>query len=170
MDHKFPQVIIISGTPGVGKTSISIQLQKQGYNTFNLNNFIIDRGLFFGYDYSRESVIIDDEFLISELKDELSQFQDLVFVEGHTAELVPNEFVSNIFVIRCNPSILRTRLQTTRKYSREKIEENIQAEIMDECLLNLQHKFPKISVVELDSSNTDSKILTKKIFETLSKN
>jgi len=168
LDHNFPRVIIISGTPGVGKTSISSELQKQDYNVLNLNDFIITSGLFFGYDYSQESVIIDDEILIAKLTDEIVKFSELLIIEGHTAELVPNDFVSNIFVIRCNPSVLRTRLQTSRKYSREKIETNVQAEIMDECLLNLQHKFPKIPIVELDSSNSDSKILANKILETIS--
>jgi adenylate kinase len=168
LDYNFPRVIIISGTPGVGKTSISSELQKQGYNVLNLNDFIITSGLFFGYDYSRESVIIDDEILIAKFTDEIVKFSELLIIEGHTAELVPNDFVSNIFVIRCNPSVLRTRLQTSRKYSREKIEANVQAEIMDECLLNLQHKFPKILIVELDSSNSDSKILANKILETIS--
>ncbi|MHA1127114.1 MAG: adenylate kinase family protein [Candidatus Heimdallarchaeota archaeon] len=167
MNRNFPQVIIISGTPGVGKTSISTELQKRGYNILNLNNFIISNGLFFGYDYSRESVIIDDDILVSKLTEKIAQFKDVLFVEGHTAELVPNEFVSIIFVIRCNPSVLRTRLQTTRKYSRDKIEDNIQAEIMDECLLNLQYKFPKISIVELDSTKSEATILANKIVETV---
>ncbi|MHA1442686.1 MAG: adenylate kinase family protein [Candidatus Heimdallarchaeota archaeon] len=165
MNHNFPQVIIISGTPGVGKTSVSIELQKQGYSILNLNDFIITSGLYFGYDYSRESVIIDDEILIEKLTEEFAQFKGILFVEGHTAELVPNDFVSNIFVIRCNPSILRTRLQVSRKYTRDKIEDNVQAEIMDDCLLNLQHKFPKISITELDSSKFDSKTLANKILE-----
>ncbi|MHA1243747.1 MAG: adenylate kinase family protein [Candidatus Heimdallarchaeota archaeon] len=165
MNHNFPQVIIISGTPGVGKTSVSIELQKQGYSILNLNDFIINSGLYFGYDYSRESVIIDDEILIEKLTEEFAQIKGILFVEGHTAELVPNDFVSNIFVIRCNPSILRTRLQASRKYTRDKIEDNVQAEIMDDCLLNLQHKFPKISITELDSSKFDSKTLANKILE-----
>lgn len=165
MNHNFLRVIIISGTPGVGKTSVSIELQKHGYSILNLNDFIITSGLYFGYDYSRESVIIDDEILIEKLIEEFAQFKGKLFVEGHTAELVPNDFVSNIFVIRCNPSILRTRLQTSRKYTRDKIEDNVQAEIMDDCLLNLQHKFPKIPITELDSSKFDSKTLANKIIE-----
>ncbi|MCK5183067.1 MAG: AAA family ATPase, partial [Candidatus Heimdallarchaeota archaeon] len=52
------RVILLSGTPGVGKTTISNLLRSKKYSVINLNDFIIQRGLYFGYDYSRESVII----------------------------------------------------------------------------------------------------------------
>jgi adenylate kinase len=152
-----PRVILISGTPGVGKTTIGNLLESKGFQILRLNELIITEGLYYGYDYTRDSVIIDEDILQIFLSDKLSQFSDIVFIEGHAVELVPFNFVDLIIVLRCNPGILRLRLQSSRGYSKSKIEENVQAEIMDECLLNLQEKFPQITIIEIDTStsNTD---------------
>lgn len=157
------RVILITGTPGVGKTSIGNILKDQGYFVLNLNNFIVKNGLYFGYDYSRESVIIDEEKLKDSLQNELLNYSDYIFVEGHTAELVPDEFVHSVFVLRCNPGILRQRLQSSRDYSTEKIEENIQAEIMEECLLSVKNEYSLKPIYELDTSTKSPEILSKKI-------
>ena len=147
-----PQVIIISGTPGVGKTTVCKILSKKGFTTFNLNDFIIQKGLYFGYDFSLESVIIDDNIMQEKLKEEFLKYSKTVFIEGHTAELVPKVYVILAFVLRCNPSILRKRLEESRNYSKSKIKENVEAEIMDECYLNVKDSFIGISIIEIDTS------------------
>ena len=63
------------------------------------------------------------------------------------------EFVKFAFILRCKPSILRERLSLTRDYSHSKIEENVQAEIMDECLIAMQEQLPNSLILELDTSD-----------------
>ncbi|NHJ86717.1 MAG: AAA family ATPase [Asgard group archaeon] len=147
-----PRVILITGTPGVGKTTIGKILIEHGFQVFNLNQFIINEGLYFGYDHTRESVIIDDEFLVQHLRSLLLDFSGILFIEGHTTELVPKEYVDSIVVLRCNPGVLRTRLTLSRDYSKEKIEENVQAEIMDVCLLAVQEQFTNLPIYEIDTT------------------
>jgi adenylate kinase len=144
-------VIIITGTPGVGKTTISNYFQKENAFVINLNSFIISNGLFFGYDYNRQSVIIDEKMLIKHLDSTLSTRTGLVFIEGHTAELVPKKYVSLVVVLRCNPGVLRERLQK-RDYPQKKIEENIAAEIMDECLIAVRENFPNKPIIQFDTA------------------
>jgi len=153
-DNQLSRVILISGTPGVGKTTTSNLLKSKGYSVLNFNDFIIRYGLYFGYDFSRDSVIIDEEILESKIRQELEQLKGLLIIEGHTSEIVPKEFVKVAFILRCNPSILRDRLTLSRDYSLDKIEENVQAEIMDECLIAMQEQLPSSKILELDSTNS----------------
>jgi len=148
----FPRVILISGTPGVGKTTIATSLEEKGFSVLHLNDFILKNGLYFGYDYSRESVIIDEEFVQEKLKTFLNQASGYLIIESHTAEIVPKEFVELIIVLRCEPGILKKRLELTRGYHDSKLKENMQAEIMAECLLAAQEFFPPEKIVEIDSS------------------
>ncbi len=155
------RVILLSGTPGVGKTTISDLLRSKEYSVINLNDFIIHHGLYFGYDHSRESVIIDEDILKIKIEKELEQFPGLLFIEGHTSEIIPMEFVKLAFILRCNPSILRERLTLSRDYSHNKIEENVQAEIMDECLIAMQEQLPSSLILEIDTSD----LIPEKIVE-----
>ncbi|NHJ46882.1 MAG: AAA family ATPase [Asgard group archaeon] len=151
-----PRVILISGTPGVGKTTIGNILKSKGYPIIKLNELVISEGLYYGHDYTRDSVIIDEDILQDYIVEKLAKISDLVFIEGHTVELIPPKFVDLIIVLRCNPGILRSRLKSSRDYSRPKIEENVQAEIMDECLLNMKEKFPQTTLIEIDTSNQET--------------
>ncbi|MHA1122137.1 MAG: adenylate kinase family protein [Candidatus Heimdallarchaeota archaeon] len=166
---RLSRVILLSGTPGVGKTTISDLLRIKEYSVMNLNDFIIQHGLYFGYDYSRESVIIDENVLKIEIEKELEQYPGLLFIEGHTSEIVPMEFVKFAFILRCNPSILRERLSLTRDYSHSKIEENIQAEIMDECLIAMQEQLPSSLILEIDTSNLIPENVVEQIISRISK-
>ena len=94
MPLKIPRVVLISGTPGVGKSTICSILSKKGFSVLNINDFLIAKGLYYGFDHSRGSVIIDEPFLELELRAELSSLPGLLFIEGHASELVPKEFVS----------------------------------------------------------------------------
>lgn len=167
IEKSLPKVILITGTPGVGKTSVGLFLKTRGFTVLNLNDFIINNGLYFGFDYSRDSVIIDEIKLQEFLLSELTNYPKIIFIEGHTSELVPNDFVELIFVIRCNPGILRERLKVSRDYSNDKIEENIQVEIMEECLLSVKRAFPSKLIYEIDSTNNSPEMIINKILSYL---
>ena len=92
LKKQLSRVILLSGTPGVGKTTISKLLKSEGYSVLNFNDFIIQHGLYYCYDHSRESVIIDDEILIAKFTDEIVKFSELLIIEGHTAELVHEQY------------------------------------------------------------------------------
>ncbi|MBD3192171.1 MAG: AAA family ATPase [Candidatus Heimdallarchaeota archaeon] len=165
-ENNAPLVILISGTPGVGKTTIGTLLKKKGYSVIALNDFILFNGLYYGYDHFRGSVILDVEFLKKELRTQIINYSNLLFIEGHTTEYVPKQLVSLIFVIKCNPRILRKRL-IARGYLKRKIEENIQAEIMEECLLRHRENFPEKIIIELDSSDIKPEEIVNEIMKSI---
>lgn len=161
------RVILITGTPGVGKSSIGFLLNNKGFQVLNLNKLIIDNGFYFGYDFSRDTVIIDEEKLQLYLREFLANNSTIIFIEGHTLDSIPKEYPELIFVINCNTAILRKRLESSRDYSKEKIEENIQAEIFDECKSSIKETFPSIPIVELDSSILSAEELVEEILSIL---
>jgi adenylate kinase len=117
----------------------------------------------YGYDFTRESVIIDEDQVHEKIETEIAKFSDLVFIEGHTAEFVPKDFVKHTIVLRCNPGILRSRLEISRNYTADKIKENIQAEIMDECFLNLTQLYSIERITEIDTTNISPSEIVEKI-------
>lgn len=162
----FPRVILITGTPGVGKTSVGNCLINKGYNVIFLNDFIIHNGIYYGYDLSRESVIVDEEYLEIIIKDYINDISKLVFIEGHTAELLPPEIVSEVIVLRCTPNELRKRL-ISRGYSPKKIEENVHAEIMEECKISILNNFPENKIIEIDSTFQSYEEIVERILSQL---
>ena len=139
----FCMKILISGTPGTGKTSVSELLaEKLGYRLVGINDFAEERGLIEGVDKVRGSGIIDEV----KLEAEIGKLLGDVVVEGHLAHLCKGD-VS--VVLRTRPDELKKRL-SLRKWSKEKVRENVEAEAID---LILQEAVEvNDNVVEVDTT------------------
>lgn len=74
------------------------------------------------------SSVVDVDVLKKKLR-----MEDIV-IDSHFAEVFEVDFV---FVLRCEPKILYKRL-TERGYPEEKVKENVEAEILDYCLISAQ--------------------------------
>ena len=125
--YDFCMKILISGTPGTGKTSVSELLAKRlGYKLVGINDFAEEHGLVEGVDKVRGSGIIDEV----RLEAEVGKLSGDIVVEGHLAHLCKGD-VS--VILRTRPDVLEERL-SLRKWSKEKIRENVEAEILDVIL------------------------------------
>lgn len=143
-------VIVITGTPGTGKTTVTTILQQKGYFTINLENFARKYDCIAGYDELRQSKIIDTEKLQNILQNYLAAGRGIVIIEGHYADIVPEEFVSKCFVLSCPIEVLRPRLEI-RGYPAPKIDENIQAEIMKVCWTDALDLYGPAKVTKIDN-------------------
>ncbi|MFH1785720.1 MAG: AAA family ATPase [Candidatus Micrarchaeota archaeon] len=134
--------IIITGTPGTGKSIIAKKLADE------LNLELIDiKKLVLAKKLRNKKHEVDIKKLAQNLKF-LKTKKDYV-VEGHLAcELfLPNDFV---VVLRTNPKVLKKRLEK-RKYSKRKTQENLAVEILDYCTQRVM-MFYKRKPLELDTS------------------
>ena len=129
MSEKF---VIITGTPGTGKTTVTKLLSEKGWISFDITSYVKERSLFLGYDIVRDSLIIDEDLLQKELVKEAEK-HEMVILDGHTATLIDNEFVKKCFILKVDLEVLNERLRI-RNYSEAKVSENLQAEIMESCL------------------------------------
>ncbi len=139
--------IAITGTPGVGKTTISKILSKKlGYEHIDITEIVKKYHLYKEYDEDMESYVIDFNKLNNFLKN-----KNNVILDGHVSHLLNPDYT---IVLRCNPEIIKERLKK-RGYKEKKILENVQAEILDVCLCESKGK-----VYEIDTTNkTPEKIV-----------
>lgn len=135
--------IVITGSPGTGKTVISKLLAKRmKLKLVDIKKVVQKNKLAEGPEHE---VDIDK---LSKAMEFLEEKKDFV-VEGHLAcEIgIHADFV---FILRTDPEILKQRL-AKRKYSKEKLNENIMAEILDYCTQRTERVYT-IAPLELDTS------------------
>ena len=161
------RVILITGTPCTGKTTIAKQLvQKLGAQYINLTDFAINQGLTLGEDKERQTTIIDEKAMRQKLGATARESQIDVVIDGHyAAAVVPTEFVSNVFVLRRNPKELKTFMQA-RGYANAKLWENLSAEILDSCLIEAMQN-QKGKVCEIDTTGKLPDEVTSEMLEIL---
>lgn len=161
------RVILITGTPCTGKTTIAKQLvQELGAEYINLTDFAINYGLTLGEDKERQTKIIDEKAIRQKLGATVRESQIDVVIDGHyAAAVVPTEFVSNVFVLRRSPKELKTFMQA-RGYANSKLWENLSAEILDSCLIEAMQT-QKGKVCEIDTTGKLPDEVTSEILEIL---
>lgn len=130
------QVILITGTPCVGKTTVAKALSlKLDAEYINLTDYAKANDLILGKDEERDTLIIDEEQMPKKISEtiEASTKKNTV-IDGHYASAVtPTENVVLVFVLRRNPKELKEFMEK-RGYTGNKLWENLQAEILDICL------------------------------------
>ena len=145
------RVILITGTPCVGKTTTAKQLAtKLQAEYINLTDFAKTNHLTLGEDTERQTTIIDEEAMQQKLQETIeASANGKIIVDGHYAAAVTQtDLVSNVFVLRRNPKDLK-RFMEKCGYEGTKMWENLSAEILDICLVEAIQSQPG-KVCELD--------------------
>ena len=151
-------MIIVSGTPGTGKTVFAKTLANEmGAQYVSLGKYVTEHRLYSGVDRRRKTRIIDVPKTRAKLfKLVKSASLPLIIDTHHPEGIIPNNATRIVFVLRCNPIILAQRLRK-KKWSHEKITENVVAEILDYCLINARSYYTKKKVTQLDTSRSSVK-------------
>jgi broad-specificity NMP kinase/uncharacterized protein (UPF0218 family) len=139
-------IIAISGTPATGKTSVAKALAKRmKWPAYSLNEIAKQKNLYKGYDKKRKADIVDIKKLRIEVSKLAKKHKNFI-IESHYAHEMPNDLV---IILRTNPNELYKRMKE-KKWWKEKIEENIEAEIMEVCK---QEALEGNVVYEIDTTN-----------------
>ena len=130
------QVILITGTPCVGKTTLAKQLASRlNAHYINLTDYAKQNNLTLGEDTERNTTIVDEEKMRQSLVDAINKSQTSVVVDGHfAASVVPSILSTHVFVLRRSPIELKKFMQK-EGFSESKMYENLSAEILDVCLV-----------------------------------
>ncbi len=125
--------LVITGTPGTGKSSISRKLSKiTGWPVFELNKILKP--------YDDKGSVELKKLRVETLK-KIKGKKDFI-VEGHLACEI--EITSDVVVVlRCEPKVLERRLKK-RGYPEIKVRENVLAEALDYCLIRSLENYGKV--------------------------
>jgi len=183
------KTIIVTGTPGTGKTAIAKKLAKRlKYYYLDVNKLINKYKLSEGYDRKRKTRIVDIAKLNKKLikiilffkkynfigdallsrqtfkktlkklnitKNKIKKHNGIV-IDSHLSHYLPRKYVDFCIVTKCSIEELNKRLKR-KKFNKNKIQENIQAEIFNVCLEEAKRK--KHRIIEIDTSKISRKFL-----------
>jgi adenylate kinase len=127
-------ILLLTGTPGTGKTTISRLLaHKLEARLVTINELVDQKHLYNGLDPEKHYKVVDIPDLLQEMEKISQDYQnseDWLIFEGHLSHLYqPADLV---VVLRTSPPILSERLQK-RDWKEEKVKENLEAEALDIC-------------------------------------
>ncbi|RMD39688.1 hypothetical protein DV735_g5443, partial [Chaetothyriales sp. CBS 134920] len=136
--RKFPN-IIVTGTPGVGKTTtVTSLLSLASANTtpiplkhLSINDLVKSRSCHEGYDSALQTYIVDEDKLMDEVEKEIEDGggEGGWVIDWHSTDGFAVRWVDLVVVLRCeNTTVLFDRLKQ-RGYPEAKLQENMDAEI-----------------------------------------
>ncbi|OIW29868.1 P-loop containing nucleoside triphosphate hydrolase protein [Coniochaeta ligniaria NRRL 30616] len=145
--------IIITGTPGVGKTTHCEALaERTGLKHISVNQIVKDKECHEGWDEEYQSWIVDEDKLLDALEEEVKDGGCII--DWHACDLFPKSWIDLVVVLRVDSATLYDRL-TARKYPEVKLQENIDAEIMEVLLQEAKDSYDEDIVVVLTSNSSE---------------
>lgn len=119
-------LVAVTGTPGTGKTSTCDVLARRGYVVVDLDEAARQGGFIVGRDAARGT----DEVDVDALRRGIHVGAKVAFLKSHYSHRLD---VNLAVVLRCRPSVLRSRLEA-RGWPEPKVRENVEAEAIDVIL------------------------------------
>ncbi len=161
---KTKKVIIVTGTPGTGKTTLAkglVPLLKTKY--LDVNSLVKENdGIVESFDNERDCFVVDEKKLIGILLDLIKRSKNSVVIDSHMSHYLPKSKVDCCIVTKCDIKVLKKRLEE-RQYSEAKIKENIESEIFEVCLQEAKENGHNVLVVNTENgieiNNIKEKIL-----------
>lgn len=138
--------IVITGTPGTGKTKVAEELADiLGIQFISIRKIVEKEKIF---EVKGREKVVDIKLLEKILKKTLRNERNYV-IEGHLAceTKLPCDY---IFVLRTHPKELKRRL-SGRKYSAAKTRENLLSEMLDYCVQRTSEVYRK-KPIEIDTT------------------
>lgn len=140
--------IIVSGTPGTGKTYVARKLSdKLKFKYVDVKRLLCKHGLNEKYDSKRKSYIIDEKRLAKVLGKLILDSNVGLVIDSHLSHFIDCDLVDLCVITKCKLKVLEKRLKK-RRYNKQKIRENLDSEIFDICLNEAKEKGHDVLVVD----------------------
>ncbi|MBI4177242.1 MAG: adenylate kinase family protein [Candidatus Aenigmarchaeota archaeon] len=158
-------IISITGTPGTGKTAVSKELARllkkktgRAFGILHLNREILRRRLWSSVDEKRKSKNVDMRKLERFVSGEAEKNENLI-IESHLAHYFKADIV---FVLRTGIKELRRRMEK-RGWEKAKIEENLEAERLNQVLGEAWDIHGRKKCIEIDTTGKTAFKAAKRI-------
>ncbi|XP_032662771.1 adenylate kinase isoenzyme 6 [Odontomachus brunneus] len=145
--------ILITGTPGVGKSLMAHMLSDvSGMVWLDVSKLAVENKCLEEYDEVYQCRVLDEDKLLDGMEDLMKEGGKIV--DYHGAEFFPERWFDIVFVLRTDNTILYDRLKE-RGYSGKKLEDNIDCEIFQTILEEAKASYREEIVHELTNNNKD---------------
>lgn len=148
--------IVITGTPGCGKTShaqsLVSSLESANYTHYPVSDIAKERKCIDSYDEVLDTSVVDEDLLLDSLEPDLRKGGAII--DWHCCEIFPERLIDLVVVLRTSNSLLHSRL-SKRGYNNIKLQENIDCEIMDIIAQEAKDSYIPEIVIELPSDSAD---------------
>ncbi|MGD8505484.1 MAG: AAA family ATPase [Candidatus Bathyarchaeota archaeon] len=133
--ERFKRIIVVTGTPSVGKTLVSSLLASRiDALHIDLGELVKRERLWSDVDKTRETLIADVPKLSKRVQELIELSERDIVLDGHYAvDVIPAEKIHTVIVLRREPDELR-KLMQRRGFEGKKLKENLAAEVLDVCL------------------------------------
>ncbi len=150
--------IIITGSPGVGKTSAAKALGKKlGYAILNEKQFALEEKIG-KWNAEEDELVIPLEPYAKALNKLFTEKKNVI-IEGHLlCELKAG--ADFIVLIRVHPELLEGRLHL-RNYSEEKVQDNVFCEGIDYCKKKVLRNYTEKKIIEVQSGKSIKETLDR---------
>jgi len=157
------KVIALSGTPGTGKSTLAKLLEKE-FKFYRLDLHEHYQKISSGYDRKKKAYDIDYnkfENLVKKLISEKKKSYPGLIIDTHISHHLPKQLVDICIILTCNDlKILRRRL-VKRKYSKSKVEENLDAEKFQVCQVEALDQGHKVLTFDTSKGLEKEKIISQ---------
>jgi adenylate kinase len=140
----------LTGTPGTGKTNVAREIARRtGARVIDANALVKRRALWSNKAKREADLAALKKEIVKEIKVSPCGF----VAEGHLlCEFpLPRGAVDACVVLRCDPRVLKKRLEA-RRYRKKKIAENVLCEILDYCLVKSEAHYGEKRVVQVNAT------------------
>lgn len=146
--------IIITGTPGCGKTSHAEALvpQLDGFKHINVSEVAKERECVESYDEKLDTHVVDEDKLLDSLETDLREGGCVV--DWHCCDIFPERLIDLVVVLKTENGALFDRLQK-RGYAEKKLQENLDCEIMQVVWQDAAGAYKEEIVIALDSNQVE---------------
>ena len=143
--------ILITGTPGCGK-SVTTQAaaERLGLQWLDVTELVKKHECHEGRDEAFDTLILDEDKLLDVMEPLMEEGGQVV--DYHSCDFFPERWFDVVLVLTASTDILYDRLQS-RGYSKKKLDENIECEIMQIVAESAMESYSN-EIVQVLPSNT----------------
>ncbi|NPB00820.1 MAG: AAA family ATPase [Crenarchaeota archaeon] len=143
--------IIITGTPGTGKTTVSkIIARELNHDYVNLNEELVKRGVC-RYNEKLDTHEIVNREEAEKIADEVLDRSNII-VDTIALSIIDPDKVDIVVVLRLHPLELFRRLRCDKQWRGMKLCSNVMAEVLDYFLIEAIECFGETKIAEIDTT------------------
>lgn len=143
--------VLVTGTPGVGKTHVcGILASELGLRHIEVGSFAKERELLAEHDAEHDAYYMHEDAVLDELEGPMSDGG--ILLDHHSCDWFPERWFQVAVVLHARTDVLYDRL-TGRGYSGTKLDANMEAEIMQVVAEEAVNSYPKVEVLRLQNND-----------------